>query len=76
MSEAMSTIDGILVAMHRSPFSALGVSEIAAGAGYARSTVYRHLPKLLEDRLIRYTSYVGQWALAPAGRERAKELVA
>lgn len=67
----MNPRDEILRAMSYSPFSMLGVTEIASRAVLSRSTVYRHLPALHAEGLVRETAYAGQWCLTPEGESRA-----
>lgn len=74
MMNEFQTGDRILVAMSEARFTTLGAGEIAGCARLAESTVRRHLPGLIKAGHVRYTSYVGQWALSGDGRQRAIEL--
>jgi DNA-binding IclR family transcriptional regulator len=51
----------------------LSVSDIAYAAGVAASTVRRHLPRLIGDGYLKYTSYTRYYGLGPRAQQLAQE---
>lgn len=66
------TGDRIVRAMLEHRFRGLGVSEIAAAAEIAPSTVRRWLPRLRERRLVRECGHYGWWTTTSEARAGQK----